>query len=118
MLEQLELGLATTFISMAIVFLVLIGLSYLIRLQKVIVEKIEGTKEVKKAPEVPKAAETVKPAEETEDSEELVAVITAAVAAVLGRPTSTIKVKSIRGLDSAAPSWAVAGRQDQIGSRF
>jgi len=105
---------------MSIVFIVLIGLSYVIRLQKVIIEKIEGVKEGKNVPSAPKAPEPVKPVVEKveEDDDELVVVISAAVAAVLGRPTSSIKVRSIKILDSAAPLWSVAGRQDQIGSRF
>lgn len=59
----------------------------------------------------------VKPAEDEMD-EELVAVISAAVAAFLGRPASNLKVRSIRRLEPNAPTWGIMGRQDQINSRF
>jgi sodium pump decarboxylase gamma subunit len=119
MLAKLGFGFAVTIICMSIVFLVLIALQYLIRIQRSLVEKMEDTTKEKPAlkPQQPQA-EPVKAAVAEEDNEELVAVISAAVAAVLGKPTSSIIVRSIRKIEPAAPSWAIAGRQDQIGSRF
>lgn len=120
MVEKLGFGLAVTVICMSIVFLVLIGLSYVIRLQRAIVEKIEGTasKPEKAVPAAQPSIEVADDAEEDGDKEELVAVITAAVAAALGRPTSNIVVRSIVKLEPAAPSWTIASRQDQMNSRF
>lgn len=57
-------------------------------------------------------------AEVDSDADELIAVISAAVAAALGRPVNRIKVRSIRRLGPIAPSWVVAGRQDQMNDRF
>lgn len=50
--------------------------------------------------------------------DEVIAVIAAAVASVLGKSASSIRVRSIRRLESSAPAWAVAGRQDVMNSRF
>jgi Oxaloacetate decarboxylase, gamma chain. len=55
--------------------------------------------------------------EETVD-DELIAVISAAVAAAMGRPVSKIVVRSIRKLEPDTGSWAAAGRQTLMNSRF
>ncbi len=53
-----------------------------------------------------------------EITEELVAVITAAIAASLDTHTGNIVVKNIRRVSQTTPTWAVAGRSEQLGSRF
>lgn len=118
-LEELGLGLTTTLICMAIVFTILIVLSYVIRLQRIIVEKIEGkgNKQATKAQIAPQAAKPeVQKAEE--DDGELLAVISAAVAAALGRSASNIIVKSIRRVEPETLTWSLTGRQEQVSSRF
>jgi len=45
MLDKLLFGVYVTIICMSIVFLVLIGLSYVIRIQRALVEKFEVKKE-------------------------------------------------------------------------
>lgn len=52
------------------------------------------------------------------DSEELIAVITAAIAASLNRSTHSIVVQSIRRVPSVTPVWNQAGKHSQIASRF
>lgn len=52
------------------------------------------------------------------DSEELIAVITAAIAASLNRSTHSIVVQSIRRIPSVTPVWNQAGKHSQIASRF
>lgn len=118
MADKLIFGSYVTVICMSIVFLVLIGLMYVIKIQRAIVEKLEGIREEKVKPQVQETAVSDNQYSVEQDDEEIVAVITAAVAAVLGRPTSYIKVRSIRRLEPAAPSWSIAGRQDQINNRF
>jgi len=122
MLDKLMFSLEVTVICMAIVFLVLIALSLIISFQRIIVEAIEGTRGKKEDKSAAKKASepqgySVEISEMTDD-EELIAVISAAVAAVLGRPTSKIVVRSIRKIEPAAPAWSIAGRQDQINTRF
>ena len=55
--------------------------------------------------------------EATEDEGELVAVISAALAAFMGRETNLI-VKSIRRVEGNTPVWAKVGRQEQMFNRF
>lgn len=49
-----------------------------------------------------------------EDEEELVAVITAALAASLSKPVSDIRIKKIRRVNSNTSTWLKAGRLEQI----
>jgi len=72
--------------------------------------------EVKEAPQAIKQAETVTDAEEND--EELVAVISAAVAVSLNTSIHNIVVTNIVRVNDATPSWGVAGRTDQLNSRF
>lgn len=117
-LDKLGFGLGVTLLCMSIVFVILVLLSYVIRLQRVIVEKIDGLKTQNAVPQKTEKAVAPQVAAVQEESEELIAVISAAIAAVLGRPVSNIKVRSIRRLEPATPSWSAAGRQDQINTRF
>jgi sodium pump decarboxylase gamma subunit len=105
---------------MGIVFIVLIGLMYVIKLQRSIVEKIEGATQSNKNAKIVSAPAAPKPmaVKAEEDSEELIAVISAAVAAVLGRSASSIVVRSIKSVGPQTPSWSTVGRQEQMSSRF
>lgn len=103
---------------MAIVFIVLIVLSYVVKLQWIAIKSLRGNKESKPSPvKAPEATVSSRAAAE-EDDEEILAVIAAAVAAALGRPISRIKVRSIRRIEPAQASWTAAGRQAQMNDRF
>ena len=52
------------------------------------------------------------------DEEELVAVLTAAVAACMNTSTYNLKIKSFRRIENTSPSWNKAGLRDVIDSRF
>ncbi|NLV87948.1 MAG: hypothetical protein GX021_01080 [Tissierellia bacterium] len=72
---------------------------------------------VKKEVEV--AVEKVNPVVKVEDEdkfddEELIAVITASIAASLGVSVPEINIKSIRRIPQRTPIWAQAGRQELI----
>ncbi len=108
-------GIGVTIICMTIVFLVLIGLSFIIRIQGALVGKRSGDQDKKAADNNRVVTDAV---ENEEDSEELIAVISAAVAAVMGRPSSNVIVRSIKRVGINTPSWALAGRQEQISGRF
>ncbi len=49
---------------------------------------------------------------------ELVAVISSALAVAIGRPGAEIKVKSIKRIPQKTPVWSMASRQEQVYSRL
>ncbi len=121
MAEALQVGLSTTVIGLLIVFAVLIILMGVLML----FNKIFGKTEKKAAVEQPKPAAPVSapavkqvsaPAEESE--EELIAILTAAVAASLNTSTYNLKIKSYRRIPNNAPAWNKAGIKETIDSRF
>lgn len=119
--EALSEGLMVTGVGLVIVFSVLVILMIAMMLMKVVFYKPNGTKPtsapVPTPAPAPKAA--VQPAVASDmDESELVAVLTAAIAASLNTSTYNLNVKSFRRVDNAAPAWNKAGLNDVIGSRF
>ena len=97
MSEAIPYGLQTVLLGMGVVFSVLIILLAVLSVFKYVFYKPAKSEtkspEAKKAPEpVPEAVPTVA---ETDDAE-LVAVITAAIAAMLDAPTTSFRVVSFR----------------------
>ena len=70
----------------------------------------------KKPLETSGAAQAVTTAPQTDDA--LIAVITAAVAMSLGKPSNGIVIKSIRRAGQSAPAWGVRGRIEQVFNRL
>lgn len=115
--EALAMGGETTVIGLAIVFSVLIILMIVLMLFKVIFykdpaksKKAEVKTEVKTTPvkaDVPEMDET-----------ELIAVLTAAVAASLNTSTYNLQIKSYRRTDNKMPAWNKAGITETINNRF
>lgn len=98
MLEILEKAALNTVIGMGTVFVVLIFMSFVISLFKyvpMLTQKKEKTQEEAK---VPAATPTQ---EELTDDLELVAVITAAIAAAEGTSTDSVVIRSIRRAENA-----------------
>ena len=114
-MDSLSIGGQTTIIGLAIVFAVLVILMFVLK----IMEKIFAPKTEKKA-EVVAPVSVVKQAEvvETEDDEEIIAVLTAAIAASLNTSTYNLKIKSFRRVANNAPAWNKAGLNETINSRF
>lgn len=111
---QINESLVITVFSMLLVFAALIVISYSIDILKVI---FHGKDSKKKVAEVQQPASVVvEPtrAEAEDDDEELVAVITAALAASLSRPASEIVVRNIVRVSQNTPVWARVGRQEQF----
>ena len=124
--EALRMGGITTLVGLAIVFAVLIILMIVLMLFKVIFYKD------------PKKQKTVKEAEPVNiiggasgvteiqtvakdddmDENELIAVLTAAVAASLNTSTYNLRIKSYRRTDSKMPAWNKAGVTETINNRF
>lgn len=53
-----------------------------------------------------------------DEDEQLIAVISAAVAAALNRSTHDIIVRSVRRIETHSPVWNRTGRQEQIRTRL
>ncbi len=115
-IDALSVGGQVTVIGLVIVFAVLIVLMYvLVAMKHIFAPKTNKTMET--APVVETVRETVVPAP-TEDEEELIAVITAAIAASLNTSTYNLKIKSLRRVSNTAPAWNRAGLNETINSRF
>ena len=117
--EALSMGGKVTALGLTIVFSVLIILMIILFLFKVIFYKDPSKKKATKAAET--AVESVKamPKEEAKAvDEELIAVLTAAVAASLNTSTYNLKIKSYRRIDNKKPAWNMAGIRETIGNRF
>jgi len=116
--EKLLATLYVAILGMGITFLVLIFLQYCIKTMSSLLNRKN-----------PKAAMTVKESnvslerpvpqafQPEQDDEELIAVLTAAVAAHMGQSADRIVVRNVRRLSEGAPNWARAGLLDQMNLR-
>lgn len=116
--EALGIGGMVTVVGLAIVFGVLVILMLVLMLFKVIFYKdpkkktkqVSTTQEPKKAP-APVQAPAPTPVQNTDD-EELIAVLTAAVAASLNTSTYNLRIKSYRRVDGTGSAWTRSGIRD------
>lgn len=119
--EALGEGLQVTVVGLCIVFSVLIILMLVLMAMKVIFYKPAQTSAPNKAASKIEP-EPTKPKTEDNKSEidegELIAVLTAAVAASLNTSTYNLNIKSYRRIGNSSPSWNRAGLNDVINSRF
>ncbi len=120
-METLIFGLTVTLIGIGIVFAGLTLLIFLIKLMALATGGIgKKPKKVKKADEpapviqAPAVQPVAAPAAAAD--EQLIAVISAAVAAMLGQERGFV-VRRVRRVTNASP-WQKAGREEQIYSRF
>ena len=111
-------GIIVTLFSIVMVFVVLVIISAFISMLKFLDKKeIEPVKEVMTKDD--KAKETKDPEMvESVDDEELIAVISAAVAASMGLALPDINIQSIKRVETSQPAWARAGRQEQINGKL
>lgn len=121
--QALLYGLQVTLVGMAVVFVALVILIGLISLLKLIFYRDGGAKkkeaETEGAPARPSDPQApVVQAQPVQDAT-LVAVITAAVAAMMGQDVAQggFVVRNIRRVKNA-PAWNRAGREEQIYNRF
>lgn len=115
--ERVLGSLQVTLLGVGIVFTALLFLYLTI----VIMDKVLNKPEAKPAPKVQEPLSQVKEIveeesaeEESVDDTELVAVITAAVAASLNTSTHNIIVRNIVRTSDATPAWGRMGRIEQI----
>ena len=111
--EALIEGLLTTVIGLSIVFAVLLILMFVLMLMKVVFYK-EPVKAVKA--ELSVAPAPVVAPVETDDTE-LIAVLTAAIAASLNTSTYNLRIKSYRRIDTKANAWNNAGIKENINNK-
>lgn len=120
--EALMEGLQVTVVGLAIVFSVLIILMLVLMAMKAVFykpAKSEKAKNPVQKSETPSAAPAAKAESADEiDEGELIAVLTAAVAASLNTSTYNLNIKSYRRVGNSSPSWNKAGLTDVINSRF
>ena len=108
--EALAMGGQTTVIGLAILMIVL-------SLFKVIFYKKPKTQAAPAAAPAQAAPVEKETADDT-DEEELIAVLTAAVAASLNTSTYNLRIKSYRRTDNKMPAWNKAGVTETINNRF
>ncbi len=109
-------SMIVTLVGIGIVFAGLAILYFAIIIMQKVVGKSQPKKIVDSKPSSTIEDEVVE--EETVDSAELVAVITAAVAASLNTSTHNIVVRNITRISDQTPSWAKMGRVDQISNKL
>lgn len=122
-LDKLGFAFLVMLIGMLIVFFGLIILICLIKLMSIVVGALTGKKKEKAAPAptpvvVPEPVAEAAAEETGLESDELIAVITAALAAFNKDGNKTLVVRSVRRAAAKTPAWAKAGRADQLASRF
>ena len=117
---MLTFGLQVTVIGVGIVFFGLIVLIGLVKLISVATASLGKKKAPKPAPQPVPAPATIRVVEEeapaAQDDGALIAVITAAIAAMLDDGSAFV-VRKVRRV-SNTPAWSKAGREEQIYSRF
>lgn len=130
--QKMISSLIVTVLGMGVTFVGLIAIQFMMQITSRVVKSIEDRMNkpvvIDRTPQnAPKSA--VEPQNEEiqsevvgsdseEITEELMAVITAAIAATLGTHSSGIVVSNIRRVDHNTPMWAMAGRTEQLNSRF
>lgn len=115
--EALSFGGMTTLLGLAIVFGVLVVLMIVLYLFKVVFYKNPGKQNSKPEPTEPIEV-SVDKEESNINEDELIAVITAAVAASLNTSTYNLQIKSYRRVDNKRSAWNRAGLNETIGNRF
>lgn len=107
-LSLLDAGVITIF-SMVVVFLSLLVISYLIDLMRVLMSKKDNKQVETKTIQQPSSV-IVNTAVVEEDDTELVAVITAAIAAMTGTNSNGLVVRNIKRLPDYDSAWSKTGK--------
>lgn len=118
--EALSKGLEVTAIGLIIVFSVLIILMLVMMLMKVIFNRPGGGGNAGEGNSGGSAGSSsgATPMQAVMDDNELIAVLTAAVAACLNTSTYNLNIKSFRRIANTSPDWQKAGLRDVIDARI
>ena len=112
-MQYMSQGLPIAIIGYVMVFVVLAVLWGAIEVMRLVLTP-KKPKVAEKAPEVKTAEVSQTAAEEQVDEGELVAVLTAAIAASLNTSTYNLKIKSYKRIDTVNNAWSNASRNDAI----
>lgn len=115
LLEKLSQGVPIAIIGYVMVFVVLAILWGVIEIMRIVFTPKKSKKADNKVEEVT-SAEPVQISKEVEqvDEGELVAVLTAAIAASLNTSTYNLRIKSFKRIDTKNNAWSNASRNDAI----
>ena len=116
--DAFSVGGMVTGVGLSIVFSVLVILMIVLMLFKVIFYKKPENEVTKTEVKVEKTPEVVVNEPKSIDDGELIAVLTAAIAASLNTSTYNLKIKSYRRIGDTKPSWRKAGITETINNRF
>lgn len=119
--DRIMASLQVTLLGMGITFVALVLLWGVIIVFSRTVAAIENAKNPKVEVVATNVAETPVAnavVESQEDETQLVAVITAAIAASLGTTMNNIVVKNITRVHDTTPAWGRVGRTEQMNSRL
>lgn len=121
MFDILKYGLSVAVVGVGVVFAALVILIALIKVMEKVVLSATSKKKISEPVKAEPAVETAAPAQA--DDGALIAVISAAIAAVLESEggegaASGFVVRSIRRVGQNAPVWNRAGREEQVYSRM
>ncbi len=115
--QRLWAGLITTVLGMGITFVILILLQFVIGLfEKLPDPEKKPTPALKPAPAAAAGKADEKPAAQSDD--ELVPVIAASIAMMLGTSTGNIVIRDIKQVEDTSPTWRGAGIAEQMQHRI
>ncbi len=117
--EKFQGALMVTLLGMGITFMSLILIRYLTSLLSYIVMKIESRHKANVeivSTDTSKKAEEIEQIVDESDDEELIAVISAAIAASLNTSIHNIVVRNIVRTEDSTPTWGQVGRMEQLNS--
>lgn len=107
-------ALLITVFSMVVVFVVLLLISYIINLLKLFSKEKVKAQPIVKELAVEAKADNLSGELVAEDEYELVAVITAAIAAMAGKQISEIQIKNIKRTHTMGSSWQEIAKQENL----
>ncbi|SCZ75982.1 OadG family protein [Acidaminobacter hydrogenoformans] len=124
--ERIVTSLFVTVLGMGITFAALVAIWGMTVLMSKIITGFETKNSIAQAATVEKAKAAPAPAApapaaatgEPQEDENLIAVLTAAIAASLNTSMHNIVVRNVRPLPDQTPSWSRAGRSEQMNTRF
>lgn len=114
MLDRKELimeGLAYTVMGICIVFMILVIIMLVIKAMALFGGSDKGKKE-----SAPVAKEEAAPSPEKKNDNAIVAIITAAIAAILGKSATGFRIRSYRKIQGG--EWNKAGRREVLDNRI
>ncbi len=112
-------GIVVTIMGMLIVFAVLILLWIILEIMRLIFYRANKKSSNDKAKKDNISIKPMDNKEETkEDEDELIAVLTAAIAASLNQSTYNLKIKSFRRIKQVSSAWNAISRKEQIENKL